>query len=400
MDIRPFRALRPPRDKAHLVATRSYVTYEEEKLKDKLLNNPFSFLQVIHPDQFGATVTQGPARYRKVRSRFHDFRREGVFSMEERPAFYIYQQVHEQRCFTGVVAAARVSDYKEGRILRHEHTLPHREEIFSSYLSETGFNAEPVLLSHRPLPDLERLLADIMADRAEYEFTTTDRVKHLLWPVTSADLVERIMRCYQAVEQLYIADGHHRISSSTLLNERSPNEMNQRFMALLMSERELHLSPFSRIVSRGKETKEEVFHSLAARFELQASKGPRELSAGEYQIYAERSWWDLKLRTQASEPTEEKLPAELFSRYVLAEVFAIMDERTDPRLTFIPDTDLGQSMKEKVDASKDSFGFRMPRPSIDDIRSVADAGQVMPPKSTYVEPKLRSGLLVYSLEDV
>ena len=102
-----------------------------------------------------------------------------------------------------------------------------------------------------------------MADRAEYEFTTTDRVKHLLWPVTSAELVERIMRCYESVEQLYIADGHHRISSSTLLNERSPNEMNQRFMALLMSEQELHLSPFSRIVSRGKETKEEVFHSLA-----------------------------------------------------------------------------------------------------------------------------------------
>lgn len=400
MDIRPFRALRPPRDKAHLVATRSYVTYEEEKLKDKLLNNPFSFLQIVHPDQFGATITQGPARYRKVRSRFNEFLRAGIFSKEQSAAFYLYQQLHEQRCFTGVVAAAQVSDYKEGRILRHEHTLPHREETFSSYLSETGFNAEPVLLSHRPLPDLERLLADVMADRAEYEFTTTDRVKHMLWPVTSTEGVERIMSCYESLEQLYIADGHHRIASSALLNERSPNEMNQWFMALLMSEQELHLSPFSRVVSKGRETREEVFRSLAGQFECQASKGPRELSAGEFQLYTGGSWWDLKRKTQGPKPKVDELPAQQFSRCILAAVFSIMDERTDPRLTFLPDTDLGQSMKEKVDASKDSFGFRMSRPSIEDIRAVADAGQVMPPKSTYVEPKLRSGLLVYSLEDV
>ena len=209
MDIRPFRALRPPRDKAHLVATRSYVTYEEEKLKDKLLNNPFSFLQVIHPDQFGATVTQGLRGIGRFVRASMTFAGKAFSPWRRGRPFTSTSKYTSRSALRGVVAAARVSDYKEGRILRHEHTLPHRRRSSSSYLSETGFNAGLSLLSHRPLPDLERLLADIMADRAEYEFTTTDRVKHLLWPVTSADLVERMHCCYESVEQLYIADGHH-----------------------------------------------------------------------------------------------------------------------------------------------------------------------------------------------
>ena len=399
MDVQPFRALRPTRDKAHLVATRSYLTYEEEKLKDKLLYNPFSFLQVIHPDPFGKSSASGSARYKKVQSRFNEFCEAGIFCMEETPAFYVYQQLHEQRAFAGVVATASVSDYNKGHVLRHEHTLPQREEMFTSYLSETGFNAEPVLLSHRPLPDLNQMLDEIMTERPDYEFTTTDRVTHLLWPVTSNERIEGIKKCYAQVERLYIADGHHRIASSALLCERSPNEVNQRFVAFLMDEQELHLSPFSRIVRRGSETKDEVFRSLSGYFDCAPSNGPRELSAGEFQLYTQGEWWDMKLKERSSKPEMEELSAAQFSRYVLAEVFSISDERTDPRMTFLPDTDLGAGMKEHVDASGGSFGFRMPRPSVEDIKSVADADRVMPPKSTYVEPKLRSGLLVYSLED-
>lgn len=401
MDIKPFRALRPTRDKAYLVATRSYVSYTDESLRDKLLNNPFTFLQIIHPDRYGEPLTFGKERFKKVRHRFEEFCDRGIIMREEQPAFYVYQQVHHNRSHTGVIAAVSVQDYLNGHVKVHEHTLSDRELMFKDYLEETGFNAEPVLLSHRKNNRIVELIHECCQGRAEYEFTSTDEVLHLMWPISDPKWVNEIQELYAQMPDLYIADGHHRTASSALLHQEVPNGSNAYFMAMLMDESEMHFSSFSRLVRDSYLSLNTVKKAVSKHFDLKESDGPKELLGHDFQLYGEGQWFDMKLKQPgeiSNDPVEQLNPT-ILAKFVLNEVFDIFDQRRDERLSFLPDTDLGASLKSTIDSGKFEFGFRMGSLCGKDVRDVSDAKEIMPPKSTYIEPKLRSGLLIYSLND-
>lgn len=215
--VKPFAAIRPTRDKAPLVGTRSYLDYNNAELRDKLNNNPYTFLHVINPDYNLRKKLSGQEKFKAVRSRFDDFLREGILVEDGEPAFYIYQQATPSHLFTGILAATAVSDYLEGRIKKHEHTLKAREELFCDYLQYTGINAEPVLLFYPDKAEIDRLLGRYMRTRADYEFSTTDRSVHQLWPVTDKGDIHIIEKQFAKLDSLYIADGHHRCSSSALL---------------------------------------------------------------------------------------------------------------------------------------------------------------------------------------
>lgn len=401
MDIRPFHAIRPTRDKAYLVATRSYVSYSEEMLRDKLLNNPYTFLQIIHPDRYGEPQSHGMERFRKVRERFDEFADRGIFLEESAPAFYVYSQVHADRSHTGVIAAVAIQDYLNGHIKVHEHTLHEREEMFRDYLEVTGFNAEPVLLSHPRNQRIVELVQQCSQERAEYEFTSTDGILHLMWPVSDANFVRELTEAYAALPDLYIADGHHRTASSALLHQSVPNKSNAYFMAMLMDESEMHFSAFSRMVRHSYRSLAAVKKAIQTHFEVEETMGPRDLQGAEMQLYGEGKWFNLRLKADVEIPHDPvgRLNPSLVAKYILNEVFDIFDQRRDERLAFLPDTDHGHSLQQAIDSGKYEFGIRMGSLSGKDVRAVADAGEVMPPKSTYIEPKLRSGLLIYSLRD-
>lgn len=401
MDIKPFKALRPTRDKAYLVASRSYVTYEDEKLRDKLLNNPYTFLQIIHPDRYGEPQSFGEERFRKVKMRFEEFQEKGIFLKEEKECFYVYKQIHHDRSHTGIIGAVAIEDYLKGHIKKHENTIQAREEMFKDYLDVTGFNAEPVLLSHPFSSELKELLNECCTDRAEYEFTSTDEILHLLWPISDEKWVKQLKEVYQSMPDLYIADGHHRTASSALLYQESPSISNSHFMAMLMDENEMHFSPFSRLVRHSFRSLNSVKKALTKDFDLVKVDEPGELKGHEFQMYADGEWYDIRFKEGFAIPEDpaEALNPSLMAKYILNPVFDIFDQRTDERLAFLPDTDNGLSLKEKIDSGKYEFGFRMASLSGVDVRNVADANEVMPPKSTYISPKLRSGLLIYSLSN-
>ncbi len=406
--IKPFRAIRPPRDKAYLVATRSYLTYSEEELDDKLNNNPYTFLHVINPE--GARhLSFGKPRYQMVKKRFEDFSRDQTFIRDEEENFYLYRQVKEGNEYIGLIAAVSVEDYFEGRIKKHEKTLTPREKMFTDYLEVTGFNAEPVLLTYKDDLRLDQIFARYIAERAEYEFTSTDRVLHQLWLIGNREDLTKIQKVFKEQEALYIADGHHRCSSSSLLarrldkRENKPEGTNHRFfMAFLIGEEQMKVYDFNRLVKGFNGlSPQEFLEGLQKDFliDLKGEHVYKPEKLHEISLYIKGQWYKLVPRTGSFDPGHpvEHLDTQIISKKILKPLLGIQNIKTDQRVGFLPGTEGLEGLKKKVNSGAYDLAFALFPVSMEQIKEVADTGKTMPPKSTYIEPKLRSGLTIYKI---
>ncbi|MFN6013902.1 MAG: DUF1015 family protein, partial [Flavobacteriales bacterium] len=218
--IAPFKALRPVRDKVHLVATRPYYSYKKNVLKAKLEDNPYTFLRIINPE-FGSTVKTKPnsrERFGLVSEKYNEFIKEGILIRDKDAHLYIYRQTKDGHEFTGIIGGASVQEYENDLIKKHEATLTSREAMFTNYLDIVGYNAEPVLLSYPHNEGIDYLLNKYTKVRPEYEFTTTDRIKHELW-VLPGDETVNMIKAFEKLHATYIADGHHRSASSAGLKK-------------------------------------------------------------------------------------------------------------------------------------------------------------------------------------
>lgn len=396
--------MRPPRDKAYLVATRSYLTYDEEELDDKLANNPFTFLHVINPNK-GRNMGSGKEKYTEVKKCFEKFTREGIFKQDETESYYLYRQVKEGNEYIGLIAAVAVDDYLNGKIKKHENTLTNREKMFTDYLQTTGFNAEPVLLTYRDDFRLNKIFAEYISQRSEYEFTSTDRVLHQLWLIDDPKYITQITQAFTDQEALYIADGHHRCSSSSLLANRlkgTRGEDYKYFMAFLIGEEQMKVYDFNRLIkgTNGK-NEEALIDALQKDFLVepirQETYKPEKLH--EMGMYMNGHWYKLAPRTGTFDPQNPvgRLDAEILSRKILKPVLGIQNLKTDSRAGFLPGTEGMTGLMQKVDSGEYDIAFALYPVTVEQVKQVADAGKTMPPKSTYIEPKLRSGLTVYKI---
>lgn len=408
ISLKPFRAYRPPRDKAYLVATRSYVSYNEAELDDKLKNNPFSFMHVINPRE-GRGLHPGKEKYQHVKDHFKLWCEEEIFFQDEQESFYLYSQVKDGNEYIGIIAAVSVEDYLEGRIKKHENTLSAREEMFTDYLENTGFNAEPVLLIYHDDFRLNQLFARYIETRAEYEFTSTDKVYHRLWPINEPRDIEVITEQFAAQQALYIADGHHRSASSALLAQRLEAEgktegSHHYFMAFLIGEEQMKIYDFNRLVKNDSgKSKEQILSELEQTFHIepkhQETFHPQKLH--ELGMYMEGEWFKLSPRMGSFNPSDAvgHLDAEILSRNILDPIFHIKDLKSDSRVDFAPGTYGLDYLETAVNKGKFDIAFSLFPVSIEQIKQVSDEGKIMPPKSTYIEPKLRSGLIIYPISD-
>lgn len=407
ISIKPFRAIRPTRDKAYLVATRSYLTYVDEELDDKLRNNPYTFLHVINPKE-GRKLAYGQPKYRLVKEAFDRFREEGTFIQDKKEGYYLYRQVKEGNEYIGLIAAVAVEDYLNDKIKKHENTLTYREEMFTDYLETTGFNAEPVLLTYRDDMRLNRLFAKIIEERSEYEFTSTDRVLHQLWLIDAPKDVRLITEVFKDQETLYIADGHHRCASSSLLSERldgrkkQASENHRYFMAFLIGEGQMKVYDFNRLVKGTNRLSEQELVEKIKKDFLVEPKGklaykPEKLH--EMSMYLKGHWYKLAPKTGSFDPQDPvgNLDPAILSKKILKPILGIKNLKTNSRAGFLPGTEGMEGLKHKVDAGEYDIAFGLFPVAIEQIKQVADAGKTMPPKSTYIEPKLRSGLTIYRI---
>lgn len=405
IDIRPFRAVRPPRDKAYLVATRSYVSYSTRQHRDKLEYNPYTLLHVIDP-QKGRNWKPGKRKYQLVRERYEDFCQKEIFIRDEKESFYLYRQIKDGNEYMGIIAAVSVKDYLENRIKKHEHTLEKREKMFTDYLENTGFNAEPVLLTYRDDNTLNQLMARYLKNRSEYEFTSTDKVLHQLWMVNSTEDIKQIQEAFEQQEALYIADGHHRSASSALLSQRMDDkghkgDAHHYFMAFLIGEEQLKVYDYNRLV---KGIGEQFLHDLPKKLRGNFWVEPKDVpyvpqKIHEIGLYREGQWFKLVPKTGTFDPSDavEHLDAQILSDLILKPLLEVVNLKTDNRVAFMPGTEGVEGLKKAVDSGNYQMAFNLHPVTMEQVKKVADADAIMPPKTTYVEPKLRSGLVVYEL---
>lgn len=399
--IHPFKAVRPTRDKVSLVASRSYESYTVEQREARLRDNPFSFLHIINPGFKYQKKIQGSARYDLVKNRYEEFKEDEIFIQDQTAHYYIYKIVNKEGAiFNGIVGAAQVSDYLNNAIKRHEDTLSEREEIFKEYLKTVGFNAEAVLLTYPDNTDLDTIIKKVMEHRAEYEFTTTYKDTHYLWPVNDSQNLKTISEIFDAMPNLYIADGHHRCASSALLAEGSENERMGLFMSYLIPESELKIYEFNRLVKDLNElSTEEFLIKLDAVFRIEKRNSDyyKPSKKHHFSMYLEGAFYSLYLRKDLRnfKNSLESLDTYILNERVLKPILGIKDARNDDRLDYAHGKLDMAYVRSVVDKGQYKVGFGLVPITISDMKEVANENLTMPPKSTYIEPKLRSGVTIY-----
>lgn len=407
--ILPFRAIRPVRDKVALIASRPYQTYSKTERDARMKSNPFSFLHIVNPGYRYQQKISGEARYKLVRNRYEEFKEEGIFIRDEKPCFYVYKIVNrEKKVFHGIVAAASTEDYENDIIKKHEDTLHKREVVFKEYLKTVGFNAEPVLLTYPDNDLLAAIIKNKMMERAEYEFTTTYRDTHYLWKIDEEKAVQEIITAFSGIEKLYIADGHHRSASSYLLAQdlKSSNtkhtgkEPYNFFMAYLIPESDLKIGEFNRVVRDLNGLSKEAFLvklDTDFRIENRGQKLFKPEKKHQFSMYLDGEFYSLTLRESAfkSENSLSGLDAQILLKTILEPILGIQDPRRDDRIAYIPGHQDMVYIKDLVDSNKFKVGFSMLPATVEELKQIADEGLTMPPKSTYIEPKLRNGIVIY-----
>lgn len=408
--ITPFKAIRPVRDKVHLVATRPIYSYKKNVLKSKLEDNPFTFLHIINPEFGGERTTQPNSieRFELVRDRYNEFLHDGILMQDESPRIYIYRQTKNGHIFTGIIAGASNEEYLEDKIKKHEATLTARESMFTNYLDIVGFNAEPVLLSYPHSSEIEKSLDTFTSTRPEYEFTTTDRVKHELWVLSESD-TKKIQVQFEKIPALYIADGHHRSASSVGLHSkrkaenRSEHPNEQAFLAFMIDEQKLQIVEFNRVVKSLKGMTEEAFiEALKPSFEVEKVKN-KSLPENEHEITLclKGNWYSLLCKDEIIDKDHpvKSLDAQILTDYVLQPILGIQDLKTDNNIEFISGVIPVEKVVKSIAKGTYELAFFLYPVSMEQVKKVADNQMIMPPKSTWVEPKLRSGMTIYSINE-
>jgi uncharacterized protein (DUF1015 family) len=410
----PFKAIRPEGDKVHLVASRSVDGYNPEELKEKLTGNPYSFLHVINPDFEDGIKTKPGSKERliKVKNQFKKFVREKIFLRDEKPCYYLYRQVKEGNEFVGIIACTSIDDYINGVIKIHEQTLTTREEKLKDYLEVCEFNAEPVLFCYPNDEAIDSISDEIAKTRPDYDFTMTDKVRHTVWVIDSSKTVKQIAERFATIPNIYIADGHHRSASATLLGKlrRSTNksytgeEAFNYYLGVFFPETHLKIYDYNRIVKDlNNLTVNELIYNLQNNFTITEIKAAdyKPTQNHEISMYVDNTWYSLKAKDSiynAKDPIDS-LDAAILTKYILSPILNINDLKTDKRIGFIPGVKGSKELKKQVDEGIATVAFGLYPVTMEHLKWIADTNNIMPPKSTWVEPKMRSGLVIYSLEE-
>ncbi len=407
--IKPFRAIRPTRAIVGLVAARSYQSYTIEEREARMDYNPYSFLHIVNPGYKYDQVITGDERYKLVRNRYLEFKEDGIFIQDESPSLYIYKIVNRYgEEFNGIIAATSAKDYKDNIIRKHEDTFEKREQTFKNYLKTVGFNAEPVLLTYPDNQTIASIIKETQKKHAEFEFTMTYRDTHYLWKLEDKVAISKIQKEFEKMKAIYIADGHHRSASSYLLyedkKEGNPNFDEKAsynfFMSYLIPESDLVIHDFNRLIKDlNGLTKEKFLIRLDSVYRIE-NKGRvpyKPSKPHHFSMYLDGEFYSLYLRKARynSQTALDDLDAEVLYKTILKPILGIDDLRNNDRISYVNGRHEMITIKTSVDSGEFRVGFGMCPATIQQIKSIADEGLTMPPKSTYILPKLRSGITIY-----
>lgn len=416
-NVKPFICIRPSQERAAQVAALPYDVYNRQEARKICQANPLSFLNIDRPEtQFDPQMDMyAPQVYQKAADMLRDWERRGIFLRDEKPAFYLYALTMGERTQSGIVGCSAVDDYLSGVIKKHENTREEKELDRIRHVDITKAQTGPIFLAYRRNEDLAALIREEKKSESLYDFVSEDGIRHQVWRF-SQERSEKIEKLFLQVPCTYIADGHHRAASAVKagLKRRRENpgytgeeEFNY-FLSVLFAEDELKILPYNRVVKDLNGLTKEEFLKRAEEFFLverpALAQGedyePKE--KGSFGLYLDEEWYCLKARPQirpeglAKEDPVAALDVSLLQNYILDPILGIKDPRVDHRIDFVGGIRGTGELKRRVHNDM-NLAFSMYPTSVEELFAVADQGLLMPPKSTWFEPKLRSGLFIHQI---
>jgi uncharacterized protein (DUF1015 family) len=406
--VRPFAALRPARAHAAAVAAPPYDVLSSDEARVRAAGRPWSFLHVSKPeiDLAPGTDPYAPAVYAKGAENLARMRAAGVLVRDAAPAYYVYRLEIGDLVQTGVAVTASIAAYDANRVRKHELTRPDKEDDRVRHMEALNAQTGPVLAAYPAAPALDALLAATARGEPDTDVVADGGVRHSIWPVRDADAVARISAAFDALPAIYIADGHHRSAAAARVaaSRRRPgvDGSHEWFLVVAFPHHELRILDYNRVVrDLGGLNLAELLGKLRAKFAVAASGTPvRPARHGEFGLYAGGKWHRLTLEPELAAPADPvaRLDVSLLTDHVLSPLLGIGDLRTDKRIDFVGGgRGLGE-LEKRVDSGEMAAAFSLYPTRLEDLMAVADAGQVMPPKSTWFEPKLADGLLSHVLD--
>ncbi len=410
-DVKPFICIRPCREKAAKIAALPYDVYNRREAKEEVLREPESFLAIDRAEtQFDDTVdTYAPEVYQRAHDMLWARIAEGDFISEDKPCYYIYELTFDGRTQTGIAACASVDDYVNDVIKKHENTRPEKEEDRIRHIDACDAQTGPIFLAYRSDAEIDKTVERVKREKPEYDFTSPDGVTHRVWVISDKTDIDTIRESFGNIGQIYIADGHHRAASAVKVGlqrreehpESDGSEEYNYFLCVLFPDRELSIMDYNRVVrDLNGMSAGEFLDRMAAIVDIEAldvdERKPPE--KGTFTMYLDGKWYLCRFRPEDREDDPVRgLDVSLLQDLVLAPLLGIEDPKTDPRIDFVGGI-RGMDELERRCGDDARVAFAMYPTSIDELFAVADAGLLMPPKSTWFEPKLRSGLFIHSIE--
>jgi uncharacterized protein (DUF1015 family) len=409
--IRPFKGLRPRKDIAGQVAAKPYDVLNSAEAKAEAENNPYSFLRISKPEiNFETDVDQyADEVYEKGKAIFDRFIREGILVQDTTPCLYIYAQTMDGRTQTGLVAGSSIDDYFDNKIKKHELTLVAKENDRIRHMKTKMAQPGMVFLTYKSVEEIDAIITHYCEHHeAENDFTDSQNVRHQLWKIDNENIIQKLVELFNThVAASYIADGHHRSAASAKvgrqLREEHPHHSGEEsynfFLSCLFPSNQLQIQDYNRLVKDlNNLTEEALLSKIAENFDVEkiGSKIYKPAHLHEFSMYVNGNWYKLTAKAHTYDESDPiaVLDVTILSNFLLDPVLGIKDQRTDKRIDFVGGIRGLSELQKRVDSGEMKLAFAFYPVSLDQLIAIADSGNIMPPKSTWFEPKLKSGLVI------
>lgn len=411
--VKPFRGYRPVKDKVHLIASRPYDVLSSEEARIEADGNPYSFLHVVKPeiDLPPETDHYADIVYQTGKTNLEKLIASGIFVQEEHAIYYVYAQSLWGKTQYGLVGCASVQDYLNNIIRKHELTRPDKEEDRKRHVRVTNFNAEPVFFAYPDNTTIDGIVKNVTTQEAEYDFETPDGVRHSLWLVDDPEAVAAVEKAFRdEVPYTYVADGHHRTAAAARVGEelkaQTPGhegtEDYNYFLAVHFPASQLTIIDYNRVVKDLNGLDEEAFLARVTEnftIRIKSSEPLKPEKLHEFSLYLNRTWYLMEAHANTYDDGDPIacLDVTVLSRSILEPVLDIKDLRKSDRIDFVGGIRGLSELQKRVDSGEMAVAFALYPVSMDQLIAIADSGNIMPPKTTWFEPKLRSGLVIHEL---
>ena len=409
--IKSFKGLRPNPKFAEKVASPPYDVLNSEEARELAQKNPYSFLHISKPeidlpeniDLYDKKV------YEKGAENLKKFIDKKILIQDEKQCFYLYQLIMGKHCQTGIVASASVDDYKNGKIKIHEYTREDKEKDRATHVDVLNANTGPVFLTYHAKNSIDEIVRKIQKQKPIYDFISEDKIQHTIWKIDNSNIIKQIQSEFEKIDCLYISDGHHRSAAAARVQEiriknnpnHSGNEEYNYFLTVIFPDNQMYIMDYNRVVTDLNEySQSEFLAKISGKFEVAKQNEiykPTERHL--FGMYSDKCWYKLKTKPNAFDEKDvvNSLDVSILHKNLIEPILGITNPRRDKRINFVGGIRGLEELEKLVDSGKYEVAFALYPTSIQELMRVADFNKVMPPKSTWFEPKLRSGLIVHLL---